>query len=292
MAKMSEKQKTLAFEKVVLTGSMDEIMATYKEIGPIELSARSLGMACRFRDLEVVKTLVELGFDFYYDDSPSFRGKYDCGYTSAGRYQVTSDYLLLLLDDCDCQSSFGIHSGYKDRYSGNYIDEAFENLTIISEDERAEIIEYLYQNRKKAWFQADKLLYYSIISQSDFAIRTLKSLGVVIPGREKEYLTGGGTGLDFQDFQKSLFRDDPKELKKQFEYWFAELNDNEKLIIYKTYAEEYADVLFSPEVYSFIKDRADFSKVSKKNILMKIRLLWQAVRLLRVLLLSFPLTDQ
>ena len=270
MAKLSEKQKTLEFEKVVLTGTIDEIKAKYHEVGPIELAARSLGMACRFRGVEAVKTLVELGLDFCYDDSPSFRGKYDCGYTSAGRYQVTSDYLLLLLDDCDCQSSFGIHSGYKDRYSGNYTDEAFENLTIISEDERAEIIEYLYQNRKKAWFQADKLLYYSIISQSDFAIRTLKSLGVVIPKQEKEYLTKGGTGLDFQDYQKSLFRNDPKKLKKQFEYWLAELNDNEKLIIYKTYAEEYADVLFSPEVYSFIKDRADFSKASKKNILMKL----------------------
>ena len=270
MAKLSEKQKTLEFERIVLTGTIDEIKAKYQEVGPIELAARSLGMACRFRGLEAVKALVELGFDFCYDDSPSFRGKYDCGYTSAGRYQVTSDYLLLLLDDCDCQSSFGIHSGYKDRYSGNYTDEAFENLTIISEDERAEIIKYLYQNRKEAWFQADKLLYYSIISQSDFAIRTLKSLGVVIPKQEKEYLTKGGTGLDFQDYQKSLFRNDPKKLQKQFEYWFAELNDNEKLIIYKTYAEEYADVLFSPEVYSFIKDRADFSKVSKKNILMKL----------------------
>ena len=270
MSRLSEKQKTLEFEKIVLTGTIDEIEATYKEIGPIELPARSLGMACRFRGLEVVKTLVELGFYFHRPTEPSFRGKYDCGYTSAGRYQVTSDYLLLLLDDCDCQSSFGIHSGYKDRYSGEYTDEAFDNLQLISEEERAEIIEYLFQNRKSAHFQADKLLYYSIISQSDFAIKTLKSLGVVIPKQEKEYLTKGGTGLDFQDYQKSLFRDDPKDLKKQFEYWFAELDDNEKLIVYKTYAEEYADVLFSPEVYSFIKGRADFSKVSKKNILMKL----------------------
>ena len=183
---------------------------------------------------------------------------------------MTSDYLLLLLDDCDCQSSFGIHSGYRDRYSGKYTDEAFNNLQMVSEEERSEIIEYLFQNKKSAHFQADKLLYYSILSQNDFAIRTLKSLGVVIPSREKEYLTDGGTGLDFQDYQKSLFRNDPNDLKKQFEYWLAELKDNEKLVIYKTYAEEYADVLFSPEVCSFIKDHADFSKVSKKNILMKL----------------------
>ncbi len=270
MAKLSEKQKTVEFERTVLTGTVDEIKAKYQEVGPIELPARSLGMACRFRGLEVVKTLVELGLFFHRPTEPSFRGKYDCGYTSAGRYQVTSDYLLLLLDDCDCQSSFGIHSGYRDRYSGKYTDEAFNNLQMVSEEERSEIIEYLFQNKKSAHFQADKLLYYSILSQNDFAIRTLKSLGVVIPSHEKEYLTDGGTGLDFQDYQKSLFRNNPKELKKQFEYWFAELKDNEKLIIYKTYAEEYADILFSPEVYSFIKDRTDFSKVSKKNILMKL----------------------
>ena len=171
MAKMSEKQKTLEFERIVLTGTFDEIKAKYQEVGPIELPARSLGMACRFRGLEVVKALVELGLYFHRPTEPSFRGKYDCGYTTASRYQVTSDYLLLLLDDCDCQSSFGIHSGYLDRYSGKYTDEAFENLTLVSEDERAEIIEYLYQNSKATRFRADKLLYYSILSQSDFAIK-------------------------------------------------------------------------------------------------------------------------
>ena len=48
MAKLSEKQKTLEFERIVLTGTIDEIKAKYQEVGPIELAARSLGMACRF----------------------------------------------------------------------------------------------------------------------------------------------------------------------------------------------------------------------------------------------------
>ena len=265
--KLSDKAKTLLFEKMVLTGSIEEIKNCFSEIGMIEMPARSLGMACRFRGLEVVKTLIQLGFDFCYTNTPAFRGKYDCGYTTAGFYQVASDYLLLILDNCDCQSSFGIHSGYKDRYSGKFIDEAFSSLTIISEDERAEIIEYLYQNKKEAWFQADKLLYYSILSQSDFAIRKLKSLGVTIPKQEKGYITEGGKGLDFEDYQKSLFRNDSDELKKQFEYWLDEINDGEKIVIFKTYAEKYADQLFSPEVYSVIKDRADFSRVNKKAIM-------------------------
>ena len=68
MAKLSDKQHTLEFERIALTGTIDEIKAKYQEVGPIELAARSLGMACRFRGLEAVKALVELGVDFCYDD--------------------------------------------------------------------------------------------------------------------------------------------------------------------------------------------------------------------------------
>ena len=270
MAKLSEKQKTLQFEKVVLTGTVEDIKEIAEANGPIEMKARSLGMACRFRGLDFVKTLVELGFSFCYTDSPAFRGKYDCGFTTAGNYKGSSDYLLLLLDDCKCQSSFGIHGGYKDLYTDEYKDEAFENLRVISEDERSEIIEYLFHHKKEARFNAKKLLYYSILSQSDFAVRKLKSLGVTIPEEEKKYLIEGGSGLEFQDYQNSLCRNDPIDLKKQFEYWLAEIKDNQKIVIYNAYAENYADTLFCPEVYAIIKDRADFRKKNKKTIMKKL----------------------
>lgn len=264
--KLSEKAKTLLFEKTLLAGSVEDIKNCYESIGMIEMSARSLGMACRFKGLEYVKALVEMGFTFSFADTPSFAGKYDCAYTTAGFYRVVADYMLLLLDDCKCQSAYGIHRGYMD-YQGNYLEDEYKNLSVISENERAEIIKYLYSTKTIGKHAAQKLLYYSILSQSEFAIQTLKALGASIPWDKKKFITEGGKGLDFEDYQNSLCRSDAAELRRQFEYWLTEINDDEKIVIFKTYAEKYADSLFAPEVYSVIRNRADFSKVSKKTIL-------------------------
>ena len=264
--KLSEKAKTLLFENTLLTGSVEDIKNCYDSIGMIEMPARSLGMACRFKGLVYVKALVEMGFTFSYDDTPSFVGKYDCAYTTAGFYRVVADYMLLLLDDCKCQSAYGIHRGYLD-YQGQYLEDEYKNLTVISEEERADIIEYLYSTGTISKYSARELLYYSILSLSEYAIKKLKSLGVTIPERQKQFITDGGKGLDFEDYQNSLYRNDTAELKKQFEYWLDEIDDDEKIIINKTYAERHADQLFSPEVYSVIKNRADLSRVSRKTIL-------------------------
>ena len=144
------------------------------------------------------------------------------------------------------------------------LEKEYENLTVLPEEERGKIIEFLCDRNV---VDPSFLLYYSIMSLSEFAIKILKARGVSIPWHLKEFLTKGGKGLDFDDYQNSLYRKDVPTLKKQFEYWIGELNDDEKLIIYNTYAENNADMLFSEVIFNAIKDRADFSKIKKKNIL-------------------------
>ena len=53
--------------EAVLTKSPAEADERYKRFGYVENSDRALGLACRFRGLEMVKTLVEGGAVFYYD---------------------------------------------------------------------------------------------------------------------------------------------------------------------------------------------------------------------------------
>lgn len=52
--------------EAVLTKSLAEADERYKRFGYVENSCRALGLACRFRGLEMVKTLVENGATFRY----------------------------------------------------------------------------------------------------------------------------------------------------------------------------------------------------------------------------------
>ena len=266
--------KTEVFETVVLYGSIEEINAVYKELeGQIELKARALGMACRSRGLDYVKALVKLGCTFKYQDKSY---KYGSGFTTRSGYKAIADYSILLLDECKCQSSHGIFYGYDSGSScSKYLSENWVNHVnnsgippIIPESERADIIEYLFEHRKKCGLDPSKLLYYSILSSSEFAISKLKELGVTIPKKEKAFITEGGRGYDFQDYLDSIYAcKTPESLYQKLTHWISEIDESEKMALSGSAINDLAKLLFSDKVFSLTKDRIDISKVSKNKII-------------------------
>lgn len=57
----SQTDKCAILEHAVLTSSPEELSALYRQLGQIQMSARALGFACRFRGLAHVRALVESG---------------------------------------------------------------------------------------------------------------------------------------------------------------------------------------------------------------------------------------
>ncbi len=61
-------QKPKALEKCVLSLTPAEAAKAFKEMGKVMFTARALGLACRYRGLEMVKALAEGGAGFRFDD--------------------------------------------------------------------------------------------------------------------------------------------------------------------------------------------------------------------------------
>ena len=63
---LTQKEKAEALEQAVINCSAEELSKIYDKLGYVEMSAPALGLACRFRGLDIVKILVEKGatFDF------------------------------------------------------------------------------------------------------------------------------------------------------------------------------------------------------------------------------------
>ena len=61
---LAQEEKAARLQHAVLNSSVEELGIIYNEFGEIEMSAPALGLACRFRGLDVVKALVEKGATF------------------------------------------------------------------------------------------------------------------------------------------------------------------------------------------------------------------------------------
>ena len=73
---ISQKDKCAVLQHAIFTKSPEELSALYRQLEPVQSSARALGLACRFRGLEHVKALVESGANFHYV-RPKDAGGYD-----------------------------------------------------------------------------------------------------------------------------------------------------------------------------------------------------------------------
>ena len=95
---LSNEQKVLLVETAILEGSKDDILRVIKENTPFEFTARALAFACRYRDLEIVKILVENDFSFQYSYSPSIEKKYKVKYGTQTQTAPT-DFSILPIPD-------------------------------------------------------------------------------------------------------------------------------------------------------------------------------------------------
>ncbi|MDE6731845.1 MAG: hypothetical protein K2J77_03085, partial [Oscillospiraceae bacterium] len=65
--KLKSWEKTEKLEMGVMQDAPGEVAKAFEQMGKVEFTARALGLACRFRGLEMVKVLVERGASFSFD---------------------------------------------------------------------------------------------------------------------------------------------------------------------------------------------------------------------------------
>ena len=61
---LTQEEKAALLQRAVINSSVEELTKIYGELGFVEMSAPALGLACRFRGLDLVKCLVKEGASF------------------------------------------------------------------------------------------------------------------------------------------------------------------------------------------------------------------------------------
>ncbi len=230
----------------------EEVAHVYKELGDVPFTSRALGLACRFRDLETVKALVENGASFKYDEL-KFRGSYQHFFIEYfhGYYPEFQNFLI---------KDIGLGCEYT---VADFVDKVKSkdgrHLKISPDSERVKITEYLCNNAEKIGFEPDELLYYMIVTDDTKVISVLKQNGVTLSENKQKMLVEKGGALI--RIPKS-----DKELMRIISALRSEVG-GEKLHITSSMQCSVEKRFSDPALFRFFLENFDFSKANKGNLM-------------------------
>ncbi|MDE6731714.1 MAG: hypothetical protein K2J77_02405 [Oscillospiraceae bacterium] len=172
-------EKVQRLERAALNSSPEEIARIYAELGKVELSARALAFAFRFRDVECVKALVESGASL---DVPFTNYMINTYGTYGDDFCVTllekfpkHGIMLFTVVPTILNYPFKLENGTEPK------PQPFEK--------RAETVRYLIKHGEKAGFSAGELLFYAIVFEDEKMTVELKRLGVTLTEKRRRMLT-------------------------------------------------------------------------------------------------------
>ncbi|MBD5112741.1 MAG: leucine-rich repeat domain-containing protein [Ruminococcaceae bacterium] len=190
---LSEEEKSAALLTAVINQSPEEISATYKELGYLEMSAAALGTACRFCGVDAVRALVEGGAKFSFPESEEIEKAYSC-YVGTLSENYRTNYSLYLLKIFKHIKGACCFKGTK--LLKKAVREDKKALPFLSDEERVKVLDYLYETRDKIDFDPSEMLFYAYFAQDDIIVDELKKLGVTLSETRIKYITNGGASSD------------------------------------------------------------------------------------------------
>lgn len=173
----------IELENSVLRDDPAYVKKLYKRFGRVEFTAQALGLACRFRGLEMVKTLVECGAAFSYD----YETVKKLGQKASRIYGQApgENYAACVFD------SVGLP------YIRHYYTGVYRFLRVIPLRERLEVLEYLCGNADKVGLDLNELYFFSFFTGEDEPRTYLEKRGAAVPeGWRDIVLTGAHAGWD------------------------------------------------------------------------------------------------
>lgn len=188
-------QKVAELEYAVINSSARDIAEVCARVGRVELSARALGIACRYRGVECVKVLVESGASFEYPFTNYMIDTY-------GTYG--DDYSVMLLDNFPNGGIMLFVVTPKIYHSVKRADG--KALKPLPFEKRAETVRYLCEYGEKAAFVPGDLLYYAILFKDEQMTAVLKKLGVTLTDYRRKLLAEKGKPDDLRVWTSVLER--------------------------------------------------------------------------------------
>lgn len=170
-------------ENAVLRDDPEYVKELYKRFGKVEFTARALGLACRFRGLDMVKTLVGCGAKFSYD----YETVRKLGQKASCLYGQTPDenYAACIFP------AIGIP--YVRRYQWGF----YKQIPMLPLGERMKELEYLCDNSERVGLNENELYFFSFFAGEEEIRGYLKERGAVIPAAWRDIvLTGAHTGWE------------------------------------------------------------------------------------------------
>ncbi|MDE6054783.1 MAG: hypothetical protein K2G55_13720, partial [Lachnospiraceae bacterium] len=164
------------------------------ELGYVEMSAPALGLACRFRGLDVVKVLVEKGATFDFPSTRKIEQAYHC-YTGRryGNYRTNYSLYLLKVFKGGLKRAFCLEGM---TLTQSIEGEKGSRLEFLPDAERAAVVRYLMEYREKISLQPEEMLYYAIFFRDTTIVQELNNYGVGFLDIRVQTITEGANWLN------------------------------------------------------------------------------------------------
>ena len=190
---LAQKERAEQLQHAVLNCSVEEIGTIYDELKEIEMSAPALGLACRFRGLDMVKALVEKGATFDFPSTKEIEEKYHC-YIGQKYGNYRTNYAMYLLKIFGKNLKIFCIEGMKMERNANT--QAAVSLPFLPDQERVNVLRYLLEQREKIAFQPEQLLFYAIYFKDTAIVAELKTHNVRLSDIRVQKLTEGAIAMD------------------------------------------------------------------------------------------------
>lgn len=190
---LAQEERAAQLQRAVINGTVQEIVEVYDALGYVEMSAPALGLACRFRGLEVVKVLVEKGATFDFPSTEEIEIKYHChiGEKHAQyRENYRTNYALYFLK-CYRGGVKGARCLQGMKFFKNQKRDDGTLLPFLADSARSPVLDYLLLHQKKLAFQPEELLFYAIFARDDFLYEELKKRRICLAPKRIHAMTEG-----------------------------------------------------------------------------------------------------
>lgn len=260
-----QENKAEILEQAVLNETPEQLAQTCRELGYIEMTARALGLACRFCGVEKVRVLAECGATFDIPCDEAVERRYHC-YSGVKYDNYRSNYALYLLrifrqikGACCCK---GLKPVKQAATNGK------KYLPFLPDSERVEVLRYLCENKDKLSFFPSEMLYYAIFARDTVIVDELKRLGAELSEVRVKRLTEGGMASDsyWYEWGAMMSKLSDEDYLPVMEKLAAELNGKlfyctEK--IYEITKKRFAD----PKIFEFFRDHFRHDKLNKTKLI-------------------------
>ncbi|MDE6363571.1 MAG: leucine-rich repeat domain-containing protein [Lachnospiraceae bacterium] len=191
---LTQKEKAAQLQRAVINSAVREIAEVYDALGDVEMSAPALGLACRFRGLDVVQVLAERGATFDFPSTEEIELRYHChiGEKHAPyRENYRTNYALYFLKCSRGGRVKGARCLQGMNFKKNEKREDGTLLPFLSDRERSAVLDYLILHQEKLAFRPEELLYYAIFARDSYLYGELKKRGIHLTQKRIHAITEG-----------------------------------------------------------------------------------------------------